>query len=202
MSLKCIVNAAENWGIGREDQLLVSISQDLKRFRALTTGKTVVLGRRTLAGFPGGRPLKNRENIVLTRGADIPDAVTAHGTTELFRLLRAVDQIAFNHQSFDKTSDLRGNMSAVHDILRNSDLFKILFAGIGMIGIHDYGGIHIVPFLIQIPKVFQVFIMVVRNIPAEFINRTPENRMSQRISRCLDFPSPVNELLRTLGSGN
>ena len=40
MSLKCIVNAAENWGIGREDQLLVSISQDLKRFRALTTGKT------------------------------------------------------------------------------------------------------------------------------------------------------------------
>ena len=89
MSLKCIVNAAENWGIGREDQLLVSISQDLKRFRALTTGKTVVLGRRTLAGFPGGRPLKNRENIVLTRGADLPDAVTAHGTTELFRLLRA-----------------------------------------------------------------------------------------------------------------
>ncbi len=87
--MKCIVNVTENWGIGRDDQLLVSISQDMKRFRALTTGKTVVLGRKTLSGFPGGRPLKNRENIVLTRGSDIPGAVTAHSVSDLFRLLRA-----------------------------------------------------------------------------------------------------------------
>lgn len=87
--MKCIVNVTEDWGIGRDDQLLLSISQDMKRFRALTLDKTVVLGRRTLAGFPGGRPLKHRENIVLTRGADIPGAVTAHSVPELFALLRA-----------------------------------------------------------------------------------------------------------------
>ncbi len=61
-----VVNVAENWGIGKDGNLLVSISADLKRFRQLTTGKTVILGRKTLATFPGGRPLKNRLNLILS----------------------------------------------------------------------------------------------------------------------------------------
>lgn len=64
--MNCIVNVDANWGIGKENQLLVAISADLKRFRALTTGKTVILGRKTLATFPGGRPLKNRVNLVMS----------------------------------------------------------------------------------------------------------------------------------------
>ena len=55
--MKCIVNVTEDWGIGLGNELIVSIRADLKRFRELTTGKTVVLGRKTLAGFPGGRPV-------------------------------------------------------------------------------------------------------------------------------------------------
>ena len=88
--MEVIVNVTRDWGIGLEDQLLVSISADLKRFRALTTGKTVILGRRTLATFPGGRPLKNRENIVLTHDAAFAaeGALVAHGLPELFGLLR------------------------------------------------------------------------------------------------------------------
>ncbi len=87
--MKCIVNATENWGIGRGNELLFSISDDLKRFRALTTGKTVVLGRKTLAGFPGGRPLKNRENIILTRNpeAAFPGGTCVHSEQELLKLL-------------------------------------------------------------------------------------------------------------------
>ena len=51
--MELIVNITPDWGIGFENRLLVSISADLRRFRELTTGKTVVLGRKTLATFPG-----------------------------------------------------------------------------------------------------------------------------------------------------
>ena len=83
--MELIVNVTENWGIGLRDRLLVSISADLKRFRALTTGKTVILGRRTLATFPGGKPLKNRENIVLTHDKNFKagDAIIVHSMEEL-----------------------------------------------------------------------------------------------------------------------
>ena len=58
--MECIVNVAPDWGIGRQGALLVSISADLRRFRQLTLGKSVILGHRTLQTFPGGRPLKGR----------------------------------------------------------------------------------------------------------------------------------------------
>lgn len=81
--MQAIVCVSENWGIGRDGQLLFHISADLKRFRQLTTGKTVILGRKTLATFPGGKPLPNRRNIVLThREADIAGAEVAHSVEE------------------------------------------------------------------------------------------------------------------------
>ena len=64
--MELVVNVSENWGIGYQGNLLVSISADLKRFLQLTTGKTVILGRKTLSTFPGGRPLKNRRNLILS----------------------------------------------------------------------------------------------------------------------------------------
>ena len=62
-----IVAADRNWGIGRDGDQLCYIPADLKRFQALTTGHAVVLGRRTLSTFPGGRPLKGRRNLILSR---------------------------------------------------------------------------------------------------------------------------------------
>ncbi len=64
--MNLIVAVDENWAIGRGGDQLVYISADLKRFRQLTTGHAVVLGRKTLATFPGGRPLKNRRNLILS----------------------------------------------------------------------------------------------------------------------------------------
>lgn len=61
-----IVNVSENWGIGYENRLLVSISADLKRFRELTLGKTVIYGRKTLETFPNQKPLKGRRNLILS----------------------------------------------------------------------------------------------------------------------------------------
>lgn len=56
----------EHWAIGHGGDQLAYLREDLKRFQALTTGKTIILGRRTLATFPGGRPLKNRTNLILS----------------------------------------------------------------------------------------------------------------------------------------
>lgn len=65
--MNLVVAVDKNWAIGNKGQLLVHIPEDMKNFRRLTEGHKVVLGRKTLTTFPNGKPLKNRENIVLSR---------------------------------------------------------------------------------------------------------------------------------------
>ena len=67
--MNLIAAVDENWAIGKDGDQLCYIPADLKHFQALTTGHAVILGRRTLATFPGGRPLKNRRNLILSRNA-------------------------------------------------------------------------------------------------------------------------------------
>ena len=78
--MRAIVAADEHWGIGKDNRLLVSIPQDMKFFRNETTGNVVIMGRKTLESFPGGRPLPNRKNIVLTRDPSytVKDATVVH----------------------------------------------------------------------------------------------------------------------------
>lgn len=68
--MNVIVAVDENWAIGRDGDQLCYIPADLKRFQRLTTGHPVLLGRKTLATFPGGRPLKNRRNLILSTQED------------------------------------------------------------------------------------------------------------------------------------
>lgn len=68
--MNAIVAVDQNWGIGKDGDQLCYISADLKRFKALTTGHPVILGRKTLATFPGGRPLPGRRNLILSRKPD------------------------------------------------------------------------------------------------------------------------------------
>ncbi len=65
--MKMIVCVARDFGIGNEGRLLFSLPPDMKLFRETTSGKVVIMGRSTLDSFPGGKPLKNRVNIVLSR---------------------------------------------------------------------------------------------------------------------------------------
>lgn len=83
--MKLIVNADRQWNIGNGNELVFHIPEDMKFFRAETTGKTVIMGRKTLDSFPGGKPLKNRENIVLTRDANFArdGAVICHSVDEV-----------------------------------------------------------------------------------------------------------------------
>ena len=83
--MNLIVAVDENWAIGKDNKLMVSIPSDMKFFRETTTGKVVVMGRKTLESFPNGLPLKNRTNIVLTRNRDyqVKDAIVVHSVPEL-----------------------------------------------------------------------------------------------------------------------
>ncbi len=60
--MKLIAAVDKKWAIGYENELLISIPEDMKFFRTTTVGQVVVMGRKTLECFPGGRPLKNRVN--------------------------------------------------------------------------------------------------------------------------------------------
>lgn len=68
--MNAIVVVDKHWAIGCEGKLLFSLPTDMKRFRSLTLGGTVILGRKTLDTFPGGRPLPQRRNIVITHNVD------------------------------------------------------------------------------------------------------------------------------------
>ncbi len=83
--MNLIVNVDENWAIGNRNGLLVRIPADMKFFRTQTTGNVVVMGRKTLESFPGGQPLKNRVNIVLTSDREyrVKDALIVHDLEEL-----------------------------------------------------------------------------------------------------------------------
>lgn len=67
--LSAIVAVCDDWGIGLDGGMVVENREDMRHFVACTTGYPVIMGRRTLESFPGGRPLKNRRNVVLTRDA-------------------------------------------------------------------------------------------------------------------------------------
>lgn len=92
--MKLIVNVDKNWAIGKDGKLLFHFSRDMKFFKEHTTGAIVVMGRKTLDSLPGGRPLPDRRNIVLSRDPGF----TREGVTvcsnggELAELLRGVGE--------------------------------------------------------------------------------------------------------------
>ncbi len=83
MALEAIVAVYADWGIGAKGTQPVVLRADRRHFREITGSDAVLVGRRTLADFPGGRPLKGRHNIVVTR-QDIPieGAHVVHSTGE------------------------------------------------------------------------------------------------------------------------
>ena len=91
--MNIIVAVDENWGIGKENKLLVGIPSDMKFFREETTGKAVVMGRKTLESFPNGLALKSRTNIVLTRDKNyhVKDAIIVHSIDAALEQLKNYD---------------------------------------------------------------------------------------------------------------
>ena len=84
--MEAIVAVYTDWGIGCCGTQPVVVPADRKHFRDVTAGAAVIVGRRTLADFPGGRPLKNRTNIVITsQDIEIEGAIVVHSVEEALR---------------------------------------------------------------------------------------------------------------------
>lgn len=81
--MDAIVAVYSDWGIGAKGTQPVVLKADRKLFKQLTDGSTVIVGRKTLEDFPGGKPLKNRRNIVVSRkDIQIEGAEVVHSLEE------------------------------------------------------------------------------------------------------------------------
>lgn len=90
--MQIIVAVDNKWGIGKKNDLLFSLKEDMKYFREKTSGKTVVMGYNTLLSFPNGKPLKNRNNIVLCPPEiERDDLTVTHTLEELSEVLSKID---------------------------------------------------------------------------------------------------------------
>lgn len=88
--MKFIVSVDKNWGIGKNNELLMRVPEDMKQFRAKTTDNVIVMGRKTLESFPKGKPLPNRVNIVITANKDFvaEGVVVCHGIEEVLEKVK------------------------------------------------------------------------------------------------------------------
>ena len=91
--MNAIVAVDRNWAIGRNGKLLVHLPGDLKYYKEKTTGNVIIVGRKTLESFPGGRPLPNRVNVVLTtdRSYDVEGCIICHSKEEALAAVAEYD---------------------------------------------------------------------------------------------------------------
>lgn len=90
--MRAILHADREWGIGKNNGLMFKIPADMKFFKNTTTGNVVVMGSNTLKSFPGGKPLKDRLNIVLyPEGEDREDCLIVRSLDELFSEIKKHD---------------------------------------------------------------------------------------------------------------
>ncbi len=91
--MELIVAVYDDWGIGKDGTQPVALSADRKFFRETTRGAMVIVGRKTLGDFPGGKPLPNRVNVVLTRqDMEIADVVICHSPEEAVALAKTAQR--------------------------------------------------------------------------------------------------------------
>ena len=85
--MQAIVAVSQSWGIGKGGDLLFRLPSDLRRFKSITTGHTVIMGRKTLDSLPGGKGLPHRRNLVLSRQSDFaPDrAEVIHSVEDILK---------------------------------------------------------------------------------------------------------------------
>ena len=88
--MNLIVAVDKNWAIGNKGNLLASIPEDMKNFRNTTMGNVIVLGRKTLEGFPNGLPLVGRDNIIMSTNPEfkVKGGIIVHSKEELFDKLK------------------------------------------------------------------------------------------------------------------
>ena len=91
--MELIVAVYDDWGIGKDGTQPIALSADRKFFREQTRGAMVIAGRRTIADFPGQKPLPGRVNVALTRKADeIPGFTVCRSPEEAVELAKSAQR--------------------------------------------------------------------------------------------------------------
>ena len=112
--MELIVAVYDDWGIGRDGTQPVALSADRKFFRQTTKGAMVIVGRKTLGDFPGGKPLPNRVNVVLTRGnPQIEGVQICHSPQEATELAQTAERALVIGGGSVVVKDIPGNSVAV-----------------------------------------------------------------------------------------
>ena len=91
--MELIVAVYDDWGIGKDGTQPIALSTDRKFFREMTRGAVVIAGRRTIADFPGQKPLPGRVNVAITRSnTEIPGFTVCHSPEEAARLAQTAEK--------------------------------------------------------------------------------------------------------------
>ena len=91
--MELIVAVYDDWGIGRDGTQPIALSADRKFFREMTKGAMVIAGRRTIADFPGQKPLPGRINVALTRqNIEIPGFTVCASPEEAAELAKTAER--------------------------------------------------------------------------------------------------------------
>ena len=91
--MELIVAVYDDWGIGKDGTQPIALSTDRKFFREMTRGAMVIAGRRTIADFPGQKPLPGRVNVAVTRSStDIPGFTVCHSPEEAAQLAQTAEK--------------------------------------------------------------------------------------------------------------
>lgn len=140
--MKAIVAVDKNWGIGKNNDLLFSIPEDMKFFRSTTLNKVVVMGGNTLRSFPNGNPLKNRVNIVLSTKIQRDDCTVVRSYEELFEEIKKYpsdevfviggasvyrEMLPFMDEVLVTKVEADGNAEMFFENLDKLDNFKVVF---------------------------------------------------------------------------
>lgn len=80
--ISIVVAISQNNVIGKNNQLVWTCAEDMKRFRNLTVNNTVVMGRKTFESLPNKQPLKNRRNVVISRTTDSIPGIEVYSSVE------------------------------------------------------------------------------------------------------------------------
>lgn len=91
--MELIVAVYDDWGIGKDGTQPIALSTDRKFFREMTRGAMVIAGRKTIADFPGQKPLPGRVNVALTRSnMEIPGFTVCHSAEEAVELAKSTEK--------------------------------------------------------------------------------------------------------------
>ena len=141
--MKAIVAVDKKWGIGKQNDLLFNLPEDMKFFRQKTANKTVCMGYNTLLSFPNSKPLKNRVNIVLAPdGVERDDCIVVHTLEELSLELKKYDDVfviggamfyktmlPYCEEIFVTKVDADGEATVFYPNLDENENFEMIYEG-------------------------------------------------------------------------